>query len=55
MSSGTTSKPEDIGRFVNLVLNGLALARASGDEMPPADLVLRLLDDAVGGRKDRLR
>jgi AcrR family transcriptional regulator len=40
----------DIGRFVNLVLNGLALARASGDELPPADLVLRLLDDAVGGR-----
>jgi AcrR family transcriptional regulator len=40
----------DIGRFVNLVLNGLALARASGDELPPADLVLRLLDGAVGGR-----
>ncbi len=40
----------DIGRFVNLVLNGLALARASGDEMPPAALVLQLLDDAVGGR-----
>ena len=46
---------QDIGRFVNLVLNGLALARASGDEMPPADLVLRLLDDAVGGRTVRSR
>ena len=43
----------DIGRFVNLVLNGLALARACGDETPSADLVLRLLDDAVGGRDGR--
>ena len=43
----------DIGRFVNLVLNGLALGRASGEEMPPAELVLRLLDDAVGGRDGR--
>jgi hypothetical protein len=42
-------EPKDIGAFVNLVLNGLALARASGDAMPRADLVLRLLDDAVGG------
>ena len=43
----------DIGKFVNLVLNGLALTRASGEEVPPADLVLRLLDDAIGGRNGR--
>lgn len=41
---------KDIGRFVGLVLDGLALARASGDELPSAELVLRLLRDAVGGR-----
>jgi AcrR family transcriptional regulator len=42
--------PREIGVFVNLVLNGLALQRASGDEPPPAELVLGLLNDAVGGR-----
>ena len=39
-----------IGIFVNLVLNGLALQRASGDEPPSAELVLSLLGDAIGGR-----
>ncbi len=43
----------EIGLFVNLVLNGLALQRASGDEPPPVDLVVRLLEDAVGGRDSR--
>jgi AcrR family transcriptional regulator len=43
-------EPKEIGAFINLVLNGLALARASGDAMPNADLVLRLLEDVVGGR-----
>jgi AcrR family transcriptional regulator len=41
--------PNEIGAFVNLVLNGLALQRASGDEPPPVELVLRLLGDAIGG------
>jgi AcrR family transcriptional regulator len=40
---------KEIGQFVNLVLNGLALSRASGDELPSAELVLRLLATAVGG------
>ncbi len=40
---------KEIGQFVNLVLNGLALSRASGDELPSAELVLRLLAAAVGG------
>jgi AcrR family transcriptional regulator len=43
-------QPREIAVFVNLVLNGLALLRASGDDAPPVDLVLRLLDDAIGGR-----
>jgi len=40
----------ELGLFVNLVLNGVALLRASGDEPPPAELVVRLLEDAIGGR-----
>jgi AcrR family transcriptional regulator len=39
----------ELGLFVNLVLNGMALLRASGDEPPPAELVVRLLGDAIGG------
>jgi len=41
---------KEIGLFVNLVLNGLALQRASGEEPPSAELVLSLLGDAIGGR-----
>jgi TetR/AcrR family transcriptional regulator, transcriptional repressor of aconitase len=40
----------EIGAFVNLVLNGLALQRASGDDSPPVALVVGLLEDAIGGR-----
>jgi TetR/AcrR family transcriptional regulator, transcriptional repressor of aconitase len=43
----------ELGLFVNLVLNGLALQRAQGDEPPPAELVLRLLEDAIGGAATR--
>ena len=43
-------EPKQIGLFVNLVLNGLALHRAAGEELPPAELVLGLLEDAIGGR-----
>jgi AcrR family transcriptional regulator len=39
----------EIGVFVNLVLNGLALQRASGDEPPPVELIVGLLEDAIGG------
>jgi AcrR family transcriptional regulator len=39
----------ELGAFFNLVLNGLALQRASGDEPPPAELVVRLIEDAIGG------
>ncbi|MGH3132318.1 MAG: TetR/AcrR family transcriptional regulator [Gaiellaceae bacterium] len=39
----------EIGSFVNLVLNGLALQHAQGDEAPRAELVVALLEDAIGG------
>jgi len=42
-------EPKEIGMFVNLVLNGLALLRAQGDEPPRVELVLGLLEDAIGG------
>jgi TetR/AcrR family transcriptional regulator, transcriptional repressor of aconitase len=41
---------KDLGAFVNLVLNGLALQRAQGDDPPSPDLVVGLLEDAIGGR-----
>jgi TetR/AcrR family transcriptional regulator, transcriptional repressor of aconitase len=41
---------KEIGTFVNLVLNGLALMRAGGEELPRTELVLGLLRDAIGGR-----
>src|SRR5918995_3151853 len=46
--------PKSLGIFVNLVLHGLMLQRATGEDPPPVDLVLGLLDDAIGGaRPDR--
>ena len=45
--------PREVGIFVNLVLNGLALMRAGGEELPTTDLVLSLLRDAIG--PDRAR
>jgi TetR/AcrR family transcriptional regulator, transcriptional repressor of aconitase len=43
-------EPSELGAFVNLVLNGLAILRAQGDEPPRVGLVVRLLEDAIGGR-----
>jgi TetR/AcrR family transcriptional regulator, transcriptional repressor of aconitase len=45
--------PKEIGTFVNLVLNGLALMRAGGEELPSTDLVLTLLRDAIGPDRGR--
>ena len=42
---------KEIGTFVTLVLNGLALLRAGGDELPSTELVLSLLRDAIGGAR----
>ena len=44
---------KELGTFVNLVLNGLALQRAGDDELPSTELVLSLLDDAIGPRVRR--
>jgi TetR/AcrR family transcriptional regulator, transcriptional repressor of aconitase len=46
--------PKEIGMFVNLVLNGLALMRAGGEELPSTDLVLALLRDAIGPNRARM-
>jgi TetR/AcrR family transcriptional regulator, transcriptional repressor of aconitase len=46
-------EPRELGTFVNLVLNGLALMRAGGEELPSTALVLTLLRDAIG--PDRAR
>jgi AcrR family transcriptional regulator len=46
-------EPAQIGLFANLVLNGLALHRASGEELPSTELVLRLLRDAIGPDRSR--
>jgi TetR/AcrR family transcriptional regulator, transcriptional repressor of aconitase len=43
-------EPSELGAFVNLVLNGLALLRAQGDDPPRVELVVGLLEDAIGGR-----
>jgi TetR/AcrR family transcriptional regulator, transcriptional repressor of aconitase len=41
--------PKSLGIFMNLVMHGLMLQRASGEDPPPVDLVLGLLEDAIGG------
>ncbi len=46
--------PREIGIFVTLVLNGLALMRAGGEELPSTDLVLSLLRDAIGPDRARM-
>ena len=46
--------PREIGIFVNLVLNGLTLMRAGGEELPSTDLVLSLLRDAIGPDRARM-
>jgi AcrR family transcriptional regulator len=42
---------KELGAFVNLVLNGLALLRAGGEDVPRTELVLSLLRDAIGGAR----
>jgi AcrR family transcriptional regulator len=41
--------PKSLGIFVNLVLHGLMIQRATGEDPPPVGLVLGLLEDAIGG------
>jgi TetR/AcrR family transcriptional regulator, transcriptional repressor of aconitase len=46
-------KPRQLGQFVNLVLNGLALQHAMDEPLPPTKLIVSLLDDAIGGKRRR--
>ena len=45
--------PKSLGIFVNLVLHGLMVQRATGEDPPPVGLVLGLLEDAIGGARRR--
>ena len=45
--------PKSLGIFVNLVLHGLCVQRATGEDPPPVGLVLGLLEDAIGGARRR--
>jgi AcrR family transcriptional regulator len=44
---------KELGQFLNLILNGLALQLAAGEDVPPTKLIVRLLDDAIGGGQSR--
>jgi AcrR family transcriptional regulator len=46
---------QEIGAFLNLVLGGLAVQRVEGEDPLPSDLILRLIDDAIGGPARRRR
>jgi AcrR family transcriptional regulator len=48
-------KPRELGRFVNLVLNGLVLQHAMNEPLPPTKLIVSLLDDAIGGKRRKPR
>jgi AcrR family transcriptional regulator len=41
--------PQEIGAFLNVVLGGLAVQRVEGEDSLPSELILRLIDDAIGG------
>jgi TetR/AcrR family transcriptional regulator, transcriptional repressor of aconitase len=44
---------KQLGQFLNLILNGLAVQLASGEDVPPTKLIVRLLNDAIGGDRRR--
>jgi len=46
---------KQLGQFLNLILNGLAVQLASGEDVPPTKLVARLLNDAIGGDRSATR
>jgi AcrR family transcriptional regulator len=48
-------EPQEIGAFLNVVLGGLAVQRVEGETPPASELILRLLDDAIGGRSSARR
>lgn len=42
--------PDEIGKFLGVVFDGMVTQRALGFEAPPPDLVVALIRDALGGR-----
>ena len=44
---------ETVGRFLGLVVDGIAMSRAAGFPTPPLAELLILVDDAIGGRARR--
>ncbi len=44
-------EPEEIGRFVGVIVDGVALQRAFGFEPPAQELLVQLLGDAIGRRQ----
>jgi len=44
--------PDEIGKFLGVVFDGMVTQRALGFEAPPPDLVVALIRDAVGGRAE---
>jgi AcrR family transcriptional regulator len=43
-------EPEEIGRFVGVIIDGVALQRAFGFDPPEQELLVRLVDGAIGAR-----
>jgi AcrR family transcriptional regulator len=43
-------EPREIGAFLNLVLSGVAVQRVEGEELLSPDVILGLIQDAIGGR-----
>jgi AcrR family transcriptional regulator len=43
-------EPDEIGKFLGVVFDGMVTQRALGFEAPPPDLVVALVRDALGGQ-----
>ena len=46
-------QPDELGKFMGVVFDGIVTQRALGFDAPPPQLVIGLLRDAVGGRRGR--
>jgi AcrR family transcriptional regulator len=42
---------KQLGQFLNLILNGIAVQLAAGEDVPSTKLIVRLLNDAIGGQR----
>jgi AcrR family transcriptional regulator len=46
-------QPDEIGKFLGVVFDGIVTQRALGFDAPPPELVVGLVRDALGGRRSR--